>query len=571
MDKVNKISLYMVYSPAMTGKKQDKLPSVSAKEDTDKSEETLDYLASNPITKSNMAKVQTEVNDTDDDDDIFDSYDEPEEEKISLEEFEEILKSKHVISDKRLVNIAANLAKNNQLTQNYLNLVEEVNLAINGIEDDKVKNYIDKRLSQCREKDLSDEEESRLSIQEIDQYYKTRPVRVLFDALNVADAYNTLTGKYSRINKYRAIFIDDFDVEKTDTWEFIRQIEEKSPEVARIFIKQIANKKDRKMTPAEALCRQIFKSMNFSDDFIDAVKTEALKELCLYDLDEKIDEYLYNEYYLKSLDIDDEIKERCLKIDEKYGTKIFFSSQCSVDEDAEESTCAIEEELECWEKASEGKARLPVILDLNKTQKEFLGHTSGVSNLFSGKIVLDGGDLDSVTQTLRHEIMHLNKDFSYDHSQEGWFQRMTNDALKRAELIKEIMPQKTVIRKGKEISFPDFKNCKFREEFLNAGIAPEHILYAYTDSDEFIAVAAEGDMSRYSDKMKEVLKLFGMPEFVFNLKQTNYDTFLNIKKLEIVKEQNPEMTDFSEICEKISELKLSNDEIDTFIDEFFNQ
>ena len=54
-------------------------------------------------------------------------------------------------------------------------------------------------------------------------------------------------------------------------------------------------------------------------------------------------------------------------------------------------------------------------------------------------------------------------------------------------------------------------------EFLKAGINPKHIEYAYTNKSEFLAVAAEGDLSQYSPEFKEVLIKIGMPEYVFNL------------------------------------------------------
>ncbi len=41
--------------------------------------------------------------------------------------------------------------------------------------------------------------------------------------------------------------------------------------------------------------------------------------------------------------------------------------------------------------------------------------------------------------------------------------------------------------------------------------------YAYTNKREFVAVAAEGDMSKYSKEFKSDLMKLGMPEWVFNL------------------------------------------------------
>ena len=59
------------------------------------------------------------------------------------------------------------------------------------------------------------------------------------------------------------------------------------------------------------------------------------------------------------------------------------------------------------------------------------------------------------------------------------------------------------------------------QEFRNAGISDSHIPYAFNDTQEFIAVAAEGDMSKYSPEFKQMLIDFGMPEWMFNMKPKN--------------------------------------------------
>ena len=63
----------------------------------------------------------------------------------------------------------------------------------------------------------------------------------------------------------------------------------------------------------------------------------------------------------------------------------------------------------------------------------------------------------------------------------------------------------------------DAEKCKYYDEFKNAGISEGHIPYAYNNPAEFIAVAAEGDMTKYSDEFKKVLIDFGMPEWMLKL------------------------------------------------------
>ena len=93
----------------------------------------------------------------------------------------------------------------------------------------------------------------------------------------------------------------------------------------------------------------------------------------------------------------------------------------------------------------------------------------------------------------------------------------------------------------------DHANCKYREELLKAGIAPDHIRYAYTNRAEFIAVAAEGDMSKYSPEFKNDLIKLGMPEFAFNLKTINPTIIRCTDIMEVVSKKFPEIKDFNKL------------------------
>ena len=58
----------------------------------------------------------------------------------------------------------------------------------------------------------------------------------------------------------------------------------------------------------------------------------------------------------------------------------------------------------------------------------------------------------------------------------------------------------------------------FRDELINGGVPKSYLDYAYTDRAEFIAVAAMGDTTRYSNNFKKVLVDLGVPEWFFNIK-----------------------------------------------------
>jgi hypothetical protein len=109
------------------------------------------------------------------------------------------------------------------------------------------------------------------------------------------------------------------------------------------------------------------------------------------------------------------------------------------------------------------------------------------------------------------------------------------------------MPSKTVVINGKEEVVQDFENCKYREEFLKAGVFPSDIKYAYTNKKEFIAVASQGDMREYSDEFKNVLVKMGLPEFALKLPQTNNEIISNVNQVKRVMKEHPECKDYDSI------------------------
>ena len=72
---------------------------------------------------------------------------------------------------------------------------------------------------------------------------------------------------------------------------------------------------------------------------------------------------------------------------------------------------------------------------------------------------------------------------------------------------------------GKTIK-QEIKN-KFYNEFRKgkSDIGKSHFEYAFNNPMEFIAVATEGDISKYSQWFIDQLIEFGMPEWAVNLRQ----------------------------------------------------
>ena len=124
----------------------------------------------------------------------------------------------------------------------------------------------------------------------------------------------------------------------------------------------------------------------------------------------------------------------------------------------------------------------------------------------------------------------------------------------RAELLREIMPIKMVEKTSlggtkRQEKVRDYQNCKYKEEFLKAGIDACHISYAYKDRNEFLAVAAEGDMSKYSPEFKSVLIKLGMPDFVFDLEVIDPAIKERSSLMSLVESKYPEVTDFNTLIQ----------------------
>lgn len=140
--------------------------------------------------------------------------------------------------------------------------------------------------------------------------------------------------------------------------------------------------------------------------------------------------------------------------------------------------------------------------------------------------------------------MHLNEPFRF-------FSRFSSDP-ELVKLVRSIMPSKKIKINGREDEILDFDNCKYREEFLKAGVDPEHIEYAYTNKSEFLSVAAEGDLSRYSPEFKQVLIKMGMPEYVFDLPIDDFNIETNIDVVEKILKKHPQAS-YDEIVKYIEE------------------
>lgn len=273
-----------------------------------------------------------------------------------------------------------------------------------------------------------------------------------------------------------------------------------------------------------------------AQDFLNEQKFYDLMEYITYMgfANEDFKNYLYEEYYLNKVDFDASIKDQCRFINKKFNTKIFLSAEQNMPEKLEQ----IKEELSDWKKVSNGLAVMPSVINLSWIDIEYFSTTIGKAAKDTKKISLKPNS--DITQVLRHELMHLN------------------DYLPKPHMLTEsIIKTKIVVDKnGKPIEVIDFKNCLYREELLKAGINLGSIRYAYSNIREFLAVAAEGDTSKYSEEFKNILVTLGMPEYLFNLPVKSRSLKNNSQVIEKVLRKNPNIKSFENIINNVNKYNL---------------
>lgn len=428
----------------------------------------------------------------------------------------------------RIRKITKNLYNNGVLYDTTVSLLSEIEQKMVHIKDTKVLSLIYKMCDELA--NLQVREEERKTV--FGQVYKADSVedlckieRLLETIDKTIDSYNNITDKYVTYKDYRYNSDDGtFYRDLSSTQKFVEYFDnDEEDNELRIYLKQAIF--DGKET-----------NNLFVKDFLTAQKTENF--IPLREGEEK--EYLYN-LYLKKADLPASIKARCKKIKEEYGIM-------TIPPYKDVATSAyfnfIEDELKAWKEAGGDEVKYPKVLDLNLINERFVDYTEGYCDSMTGKIQLKGHKLSNLKFALRHELMHLNDKLINTHM----------IGQERAKFLEEIMPTKTL--NGRVIR--DFKNCKYKDEFLRAGIDPKHISYAYRKRAEFIAVAAEGDMSKYSPEFKEVLKRLGMPDFAFNLKTINRDVQRRVNLMEKVFEKHPDEKNFNKLVKYYNQEKVEN-------------
>lgn len=398
---------------------------------------------------------------------------------ISLEDLikqskKEIL-GEYEITNPRLANLKFG---KNKIINNELYEIQEL---IEGIKDKKVLDFVEDRLKQLEAKNSHLESEKYLS-----------QIALLLNIAHInQEEWLPIDGR--KVKQYR-----DFMKEKfPDKWQEILSKKYDSEEY-RHFITQVKYEK-------------LF-------DYL------SLKERS------SIDNYLYEEYYLNKIDLPTSIKNICKNMNNRYNIRVFLVEEPNMLKDKEQKILDAlkyaDEEFRLWKECGKEEAKFPMILDFVKAKKNFIDETDAygqgaaagyaTGNEFNPEQVMAFSEctVDMLNYALRHEMTHRNTE-----TYQNFEKRMTYN-------IDEFFPKVKKEIDGKMFDFPDMDKIKQRkeyQEFKNAGISDRHISYAFNNMKEFIAVASEGDMSKYSDWFKEILLDFGMPEYVMRMPKNKYN------------------------------------------------
>ena len=438
----------------------------------------------------------------------------------SLKDYMNIVKERNIsaasVGDNQILNLVLNedkttfdqvvkMYKHKSLKNEksiYTNSSTEIQKTINFL---KQNNKFKENLSNIYDKRITDEVDNLLAIGKIK------------DAEDLVDVINNFNQKYHTIYDSNNPYFKEKFSSASETLKFSKYLKSQG-----MSLEDLANG-----NITEQLRKQLIKNglsvENLINDFRNDIKYRMMENFINKNPDSDISNYLYENYYLKDIatqKIDSSLLEKrnnlinaCKKINQRFNVKIIMSSDIS---NAYKTISYVYKELTNWIKVSEGKAKFPPIIDFSTAKSNWYDTTSaygksasaGYSHpAYNGAIAFKDFKLKTVSNAMRHELTHTND-----------LKRGTK--IPKDYNLNEIMPKfDETLPNGNIIKSGDAKKGKYYQEFVNGGISDYKISYAYNNTKEFIAVASEGDMSKYSSEFKQVLIDFGMPEWIFNLEK----------------------------------------------------
>ena len=260
--------------------------------------------------------------------------------------------------------------------------------------------------------------------------------------------------------------------------------------------------KDNKLSSSELKTLELNSEKSLSSDlyenlFLELSKNEKFKDLSskYYDL------YLENEFKECSREDATRYREMCKSIDKEYGVKIILPANLK---EVGQSLILVYQELNNYKMHSNNQAKMPPVLDF---MYPLAYNAAGMAHIRDGINQIDVRELSTsfIKHSLRHEMAHIN------------------DSKQMDKFPTEIRTFKNEPKKeawgglGFDVhSDLDINNCKYVDELRKGGISQKLIEYAYTNPMEFVAVASQGDFSKYSPEFKKYLTELGMPEWMLS-------------------------------------------------------
>ena len=374
------------------------------------------------------------------------------------------------------------------INQNDLDFIQQdIRYSLEQVEDSELKEQINNSIDEIINSSFFTKKGKLVKLKELQK---------------VVDAYNNMNSNYTTIRKS-----DNGSVH--NNIKFFKYLEKNNPELLKVLNpneKSESRFKNFVLNYIEKVIGDITRSdiENHMKDFILEQKYDVLVEYCK-EYDNEYSTKFYKEY-LDSLDVPANIKQKCSDISNDFGVKIFLPKNL---DNAETNLNFIYDEFAEWNKRSGGNFKRPPVIDIMQAKSDYIDKTSaygknksaGYSECHtSGAISLDG--FNNVEYALRHELTH------------------TNDFKRSNEFPEDFLVYDLVLTDTTaEVKTPvlNVRESKFYEDFVKIGIPLEHISYAYNNPMEFIAVAAEGDLSKASPEFKKQLIDFGMPEYLFEM------------------------------------------------------
>lgn len=352
------------------------------------------------------------------------------------------------------------------------------------VQDPAIKQYVTDKLdaaAQARKVSVADMEEMEMLV----------------------DAANEFSGLYSH---FRNIGMDGQLKEFSDVDKFARYLKKNED----IYTDELIHNEN---LPAQFVRKG---SISLKSDLNRDPHQYSMKQYMKKFPDSPMADHLYSKYLDRVAKNNPEGKAKLSNLNQQYNVKVFIPARYSKVK-CDQVLDYLDKEFTQWKTASNGTAKMPPVVDFSSLKTNWYDKSSAygqsASNAYSepynnGSLAFSYFDVPTVQTSLRHEMTHSND------------LKLGNNISSKYNL-NEIMPKKTVNINGRDVAVPDYENCKFQDEFRNAGLPEDRIPYAYNNPKEFIARASEGDMSKYSPEFKEMLIEFGMPEWMFNMKKIN--------------------------------------------------